>query len=97
LAVLDDALLAVSELTDNAVRHGLPPIFLSLVRPDQHLDIALYDDGNGAPVVLPASADSEGGRGLAIVTAVRESVQVTPITDDGKTVTACLLIPSNEA
>jgi anti-sigma regulatory factor (Ser/Thr protein kinase) len=65
----ETALLLVSELVTNAIRHGSPPVRLSL-----HLDrpgplrVEVTDSSPVGPIVGPAvEADQTGGRGLVIV------------------------------
>jgi anti-sigma regulatory factor (Ser/Thr protein kinase) len=66
-----DALLIVSELVTNAVRHGRPEIVLAIEQGDGRLRIAVRDHGDALPIV-PAgqpSIDRPTGRGLLIVAA----------------------------
>jgi anti-sigma regulatory factor (Ser/Thr protein kinase) len=81
-SVIDDALLVVSELTTNAVRHSLtqnqpPPWVLRTARvrrfaltlwcmPD-HIQIYVHDEDRTPPVLHHPTADSPGGRGLQLV------------------------------
>ncbi|MEW1546806.1 ATP-binding protein [Streptomyces tsukubensis] len=79
-ARLDDVLVCVSELTTNAVRHGVPPGRGYRIRicrfPDGLLRIEVHDSGDGftlPPVAAPAGdADEESGRGLLIVDALAD-------------------------
>lgn len=69
--VLEDALLMVSELVTNAVRHGAPDVVLTLILTASRMRIEVYDGGDTLPVV-PAgqpSVDRPTGRGLLIVAA----------------------------
>ena len=69
--VREDALLMISELVTNAVRHGSTDVELSLcVLPDR-VRIAVYDGSDELPVVPSAnpSVDRPTGRGLLIVAA----------------------------
>ncbi|RVU28465.1 ATP-binding protein [Streptomyces antnestii] len=69
-----DILLCVSELTTNALVHGVPPGrgFLLRVLPyEDGVRVEVQDSGDGVPAVpRPAdetTADAEGGRGLLLV------------------------------
>jgi serine/threonine-protein kinase RsbW len=88
--LIDDAVLAVSELTTNAVRHGLPPILLFVRRGFAHVRI---DVGDARPDGLAPRQDPaefrESGRGLDIVSSVSDEAGSESIPDDGKTVYAC--------
>ncbi|MBD0745767.1 ATP-binding protein [Streptomyces sp. CBMA152] len=70
----DDVLLCVSELTTNALIHGVPPGRGYLLRLALYagglLRVEVHDSGGGTPRV-PESAD-EGGRGLLLVAAVAD-------------------------
>ena len=59
--------LVASELATNALRHGLPPTVVRLLRSDEAfvLDVADHDTGV-IPQPEDEDADSEGGRGLQI-------------------------------
>jgi serine/threonine-protein kinase RsbW len=65
--VPEKVVLVASELATNALRHGLPPTVVRLLRADRGyiLDVADHE-----PAVLPSPADDdrheEGGRGLRI-------------------------------
>lgn len=66
--VLDEALLLVSELVGNAVRHGLPPVEVD-VRCDggDMLEVRVRDSLTAQPKLKHVDLDSEGGRGIALV------------------------------
>ncbi|MGC9535691.1 ATP-binding protein [Streptomyces sp. UG1] len=69
----DDVLLCVSELTTNALLHGVPPGrgFLLRVRYDGDvLRVEVHDSGTGVPRT-PDDPD-EGGRGLVLVGALAD-------------------------
>jgi anti-sigma regulatory factor (Ser/Thr protein kinase) len=89
LAVVDDAVLAVSELVTNAVRHGLPPIRLLLRRRTGQVRMEV-DDARRDPLVTgPTSRPlDESGRGLDIVRDVSDHVGTERIPGDGKYVYA---------
>ena len=66
--VLDEALLLVSELVGNSVRHGLPPIEVD-VRCDggDTLEVRVRDSLVALPKLKHVDLDAEGGRGIALV------------------------------
>ena len=70
--VVDDALVVISELVANAVRHATPQpdgsLGVSWALADGSLVVTVADGGSGrAPHVASATTEAEGGRGLAIV------------------------------
>ncbi|MFI0774558.1 ATP-binding protein [Streptomyces sp. NPDC021212] len=71
------ALLVLSELATNAVRHGRVPGRYYEVRiaydAEKLVGIEVSDPGDGLPVVGDAAPDAERGRGLAIVEAFAEA------------------------
>ena len=84
---VDDALIVVSEMVTNAVRHGAPPVLLQVVCEDDRVLLAVGDGSERLPVARDAGEDAEGGRGMALVDllAVDHGVQPGP---PGKTVWA---------
>ncbi len=76
----DNALLVVSEMVSNCVRHGAPPLRLTLRLRGGLLRIAVDDAGSGRPrpVLRSVTADSlidgvlvaDNGRGLPLVEAI---------------------------
>ncbi|MGW4469540.1 ATP-binding protein [Nonomuraea sp. NPDC004354] len=92
---LDDAILVVSELATNAVRHtnsGRPGgrFVVSLEIVDSTLGLSVQDEGGPrTPRLLPLSPTEMGGRGLALVSGL--SVKWGVAGDDhGRTVWAVL-------
>ncbi|WP_406477356.1 ATP-binding protein [Streptomyces sp. NBC_01615] len=70
---IDSAQLCVSELVSNVIAHvGLgTPTTLAVSMSGTHLRIEVHDpDARALPTLLEAGADSEGGRGMAIVDAI---------------------------
>ncbi|WP_183061950.1 ATP-binding protein [Motilibacter peucedani] len=73
-AMLDDAALLVSEVVANAVRHGAPPIVLSVeCLSARELEVAVRDGSPTDPLPRVASELDESGRGMALVAALSES------------------------
>ncbi|MBM7088310.1 ATP-binding protein [Streptomyces sp. SID9913] len=84
----DDVLICVSELSTNALLHGVPPgrqFSLTLVGGGPLVRIEVRDSGGGLPEVTEADADACRGRGLSIVRAVADDFGVT-LHEPGKTV-----------
>ena len=61
------ALLLVSELTTNAIRHGSPPVRLSLRLDRDRLRVEVSDTCPQLPELGRPGPDQVGGRGLQIV------------------------------
>ncbi|WP_420036239.1 ATP-binding protein [Streptomyces sp. cg28] len=77
----DDILLCVSELTTNALLHGVPPGrgFLLRITHDEGADtvrVEVHDSGPGTPAVptpeRSATDENENGRGLLLVEALAD-------------------------
>ncbi|MFI1680363.1 ATP-binding protein [Streptomyces sp. NPDC020607] len=88
---LDDIRVCVSELVTNALRHGTSAgqlILVSLEPGPAGLVVEVHDEGDGTPVERDAPADSEGGRGLFLVSALADDWGVTAHQDSGKRVWA---------
>ncbi|MER5402211.1 ATP-binding protein [Streptomyces sp. NPDC002599] len=67
--LVDDAILVVSELVTNAIKHsGGTQITVTMVVVDQQLQLLVHDEvQDGGPQLRAASEDSESGRGLFLV------------------------------
>jgi anti-sigma regulatory factor (Ser/Thr protein kinase) len=67
----ETALLLVSELVTNAIRHGAPPVRLTLhldrASGQRSLRVEVTDSSPSPPTVSAAGPDQTGGRGLLIV------------------------------
>ena len=63
----ETALLLVSELATNAIRHGAPPVRLSLRLDADRLRVEVTDSSPTLPRVSEPDTDQVGGRGLHIV------------------------------
>lgn len=89
-ALRDDALLVVSELVENAVRHARSASVLRIELRSRVLSIAVRDD-DPAPAVLTAAAPDVGGhRGLELVDRISVHWGSAPSSDGGKIVWAVL-------
>jgi anti-sigma regulatory factor (Ser/Thr protein kinase) len=77
-----DAVVLVSELVSNAVRHGAAPIALHVLAQAGVLRVEVHDAGVGvpAPTRPPALESDIGGRGLLLVAAMASRWGVKPIT-----------------
>ncbi|MFJ5884099.1 ATP-binding protein [Kitasatospora cineracea] len=93
--VHDAAVLAVTELAANAVRHAAPrsPSFeLSLVLSPRHLDVAVRDR-HPAPAALPGPGAGGGLAALAELAAeLGGALALLPAPDGGKSVRARLAL-----
>ncbi|MEV7425999.1 ATP-binding protein [Streptomyces sp. NPDC091212] len=70
---LDDILLCVSELTTNALRHGVPvggAFLLRVQLADEHVRVECHDANRRRPRVRHPADDDQGGRGLLLVEAL---------------------------
>jgi hypothetical protein len=79
LACIDDVLLATSELTANALQHGVGPPHLTAIRRARSVTVALTD---ARPDVLPVvqhlrSVAASSGRGMAIVNEIAHHWGIT--------------------
>lgn len=94
-ALLDVLLLVVSELVTNAVRHGRPPVHLTVSRTPAELRLRVRDASSAEPV-HPAGErldlEAETGRGVDIVTALADEFGWEQI-DGGKVVYASFRRP----
>jgi anti-sigma regulatory factor (Ser/Thr protein kinase) len=86
-----DALLVVSELVTNVVRHAPGPCTLALDLRDGVLEIAVSDTSARPPQPQPIDPERIGQHGLEIVIALCTRVD-TQTTGGGKTVRAHILV-----
>ncbi|WP_138962301.1 ATP-binding protein [Streptomyces sp. YIM 121038] len=73
---VDDITLCVSELTTNALVHGVPPgrgFRLRLVRDGAVVRLEVHDSGDGWPRLVGEGNADESGRGLLLVAALADS------------------------
>lgn len=81
--ILDAALLVVSEVVTNAVRHGSGKVQLCLAVGERHIRIEVSDEEPRYPERRTTSGDDppDGGRGLHLLDALTTSWGTTPRTD----------------
>ncbi|MHB1068186.1 MAG: ATP-binding protein [Candidatus Nanopelagicales bacterium] len=65
--MVDDVVLATSELVSNAVDHGQAPIHLELETEAGRVHVTVSDAGTGQPAPRVAVDGAARGRGLSIV------------------------------
>jgi anti-sigma regulatory factor (Ser/Thr protein kinase) len=68
-----------NEVVANAIRHGRPPIELSVVGDGELVVIAVTDSGPGLPVLRETDRTAESGRGLIILEAFSDDWGVAPL------------------
>ena len=66
-AVVDDAVLLVSELVTNSVLHGGPPLVVAVDCDEATLQVRVRDGSPALPAPRNAAQGDENGRGLALV------------------------------
>jgi anti-sigma regulatory factor (Ser/Thr protein kinase) len=82
VARMDDLLLAVNEVTTNAIRHGAGYGQVRVWRDDRYLLCEVFDPGTALDTVfggLPPSPDSEGGHGMWITRQLCDLVEIRPL------------------
>ncbi|MGR3938213.1 ATP-binding protein [Streptomyces sp. BRA346] len=94
---LDDAVLLISELVTNALKHGKGPEvgFRLIVGTDRNTDLVVMevDDGSsGRPEVHDAKPDAESGRGMFLVASIANSWGVS---EDGTKTWCALTAPAS--
>jgi len=87
-ALRDPARLIITELVTNAVRHGDPPLAVTVAPADDGMHINVRDGSRTPPVpVGPVAPTVEGGRGLLVVAVLSKAWGIVP-TPNGKVVWA---------
>jgi anti-sigma regulatory factor (Ser/Thr protein kinase) len=87
-----DAILVVSELSTNAIRHAQTPFEIRLQRTDRSI-IVEVSDSSAAPAVVRTPVEGViGGRGLMIVEQIASEWGSRPEPQGGKTVWAELVL-----
>lgn len=84
---LDDALLVVSELVGNAVRHGGAHVLLTVARSPGTVTVGVEDGSAVLPGPRTDDPDAESGRGMLIVDALSRRWGITEL-EPGKRVWA---------
>ncbi|MEU2563344.1 ATP-binding protein [Streptomyces longispororuber] len=72
----EDITLVVSELTTNALLHGVPPgrgFRLRLIRAGADVRVEVHDSGDGRPRLVGEGVADESGRGLLLVAALADA------------------------
>jgi anti-sigma regulatory factor (Ser/Thr protein kinase) len=99
--VVGDAVLVVSELLSNAIRHARPlpgaKLLLAWALDDGSVEVAVSDGGASTrPMTTQATVSSLGGRGLDIVEYLARSWGVRT-NDTGLTVWAVVAVPTDRS
>ncbi|MEU1631190.1 ATP-binding protein [Streptomyces sp. NPDC020096] len=98
--IADAAVLVLSELLTNAVRHAhVPPgrqIGTRFLRTDTGVRIEVHDAGEGLPEIRRHELDSSGGRGLLLVAALADAWNAEPRDGIGKVVWAEINLSASE-
>jgi len=89
--IVDDVLLVVTELVNNAVTHARSECELRISINPLSIRIEVMDQGAGTPDPLPPSSTRNHGRGLHLVDALTAAWGFEQVLDDGKMVWAELL------
>lgn len=94
--LVDAAVLAISELTTNALLHGGPPLVIRLRHLAGEIRVEVHDTGASPPPSVPTTVPvgAESGRGLSIVTALAAETGVEQVAGDGKWVYATFRRPA---
>lgn len=87
-AIMDEALVVVSELVTNAIMHARSACDLRLRDAEEVLRIEVIDCGRGSPELQRPHAHAEHGRGLLLVSAMCEAWGVDTLNDGRKMVWA---------
>ncbi|MER5584651.1 ATP-binding protein [Streptomyces asoensis] len=90
---LNEAVLIVSELVTNAVRHTSDSCTLTLTVGDGRLDIAVADHSEELPDLFRCSGDERGGFGMGIIRELGGRIRSVPAIG-GKTVHVLLELQS---
>lgn len=86
---IDVAVLIISELASNAIRHGSGDVMCHAVLDRDACTLTVFDFGGGEPTVVDRSPATIGGLGLVIVDRLSDGWGVSTF-DGGKAVFAVL-------
>ncbi|WP_112277112.1 ATP-binding protein [Lentzea terrae] len=89
-ALTEDAVLVVSELVENAVRHARSESLLRIELRPSGLSLAVQDDDPAPPVLEWPDLDVPGHRGVQLVARISVAWGCAPSSDGGKIVWALL-------
>ncbi|MFD4636046.1 ATP-binding protein [Lentzea sp. NPDC058436] len=90
-----DALLVVTELVDNAIRHARTECVLRVELRQSRLTLAVTDGSAEPPVLTASRTDVPGRRGLEVVDELSRAWGVMPSFGGGKVVWAVLALRPN--
>jgi serine phosphatase RsbU (regulator of sigma subunit)/anti-sigma regulatory factor (Ser/Thr protein kinase) len=76
--LLDAILLVTSELVTNGLRHGEPPVLLTVDRKGHRLRLTVTDEGSRIPRPRMAGPEATAGRGLFLVSALSTVWKIEP-------------------
>jgi anti-sigma regulatory factor (Ser/Thr protein kinase) len=76
--LIDAMLLVTSELVTNGLRHGEPPVLLTLDRRGTRFRLTVTDRGSNIPRPRVAGPEATGGRGLFLVSALSTAWKIEP-------------------
>ena len=79
--VVEDAVLLVSELVTNSVKHGGPPVVVGVDCDGDALQVRVRDGSPAMPAPRDALQTDESGRGLALVKTISADWGVDPEAD----------------
>lgn len=84
-SLLESAVLLVSEMVTNAVRHGGPPIVVEVDCDEVSLQVRVRDGSDVLPVARTPGLSDESGRGMVLLDLLSADWGVEP-EPDGKAV-----------
>jgi anti-sigma regulatory factor (Ser/Thr protein kinase) len=91
IELIDTALILISELTTNALKHGRgEEIGFSITYRHGQVWLEVVDGSPGTPVVRSAGPDEESGRGMLLVSALADSWGTS---EDGTRTWCALRVP----